>query len=303
MWLNDIELIYNKYSEITHEYCSVIYNIDTKVKKNIIAPIYDCHNDSFGLGVNFDRLSLLRPDYGYRNKHNLEIDWKNDKLEKDGIFYIDIVNNEMKLLVSIEDVMNVHYKKSMDNAKHKFNHIMISPDGSKFMFLHRWFVGDRKFDSLIVSDINGENIKCVSDDDMVSHCFWYDNNTILGFLRDFQYGDKYYLIDIDTGIKNIIGENKIDIYGDGHPNIYKNEIVFDTYPNKARMKELFRFNSQSNTVEHLGEFYESFDFYGETRCDLHPRYSQDGKKVFIDSAHENLRFLYMIDLTKKVDYE
>ncbi len=297
MWINNQEFIFNSFDEIKTKYCSKIYNTDGKYIRSISFPIYDTYKDQYALSLNFDRLNILRPDYGYRN-NDLSIDWLNNR--DDGIYYIDLKSNTHTLLISIQDIIDIHEKESMNGAKHKVNHIMISPDGSKFMFLHRWFVGDRKFDSLIVADIDGKNLKCISDDDMVSHCFWYGNDKIFSFLRDEIYGDKYYMLDIETSEKIIIGEGIIDSFGDGHPNIFGNDVIFDTYPNKARMKELYKYNLENNSLEKLGEFFESFDFYGETRCDLHPRFSFDGKKVFIDSVHENKRHLYMIDLENKV---
>ena len=57
---------------------------------------------------------------------------------------------------------------------------------------------------------------------------------------------------------------------------------------KNRLKEL----------EKLGEFMESFDFYAETRCDLHPRFSFDGNQVFFDSVHSGKRQLYMMEITE-----
>ena len=59
-------------------------------------------------------------------------------------------------------------------------------------------------------------------------------------------------------------------------------------------------NIENSKLEKLGEFFQSFDFYGETRCDLHPKFSFDGKKVFFNSVHENKRHLYMMDLEKKI---
>lgn len=298
MWLNEKKIIYNNFDEESKEYISKIYDIERKEYTVIDMPIYDCYRDAYALSVNFDRLNLLRPDYGYRNKKNIIINWDNHV--NDGIIFIDLKNNSHELLVTFEDSINVHHKDSMIGARHKFNHLSISPNGKKFMFLHRWFVEKRKFDRLMIADIDGSNLKCVSDDDMVSHCFWHGNSKIFSFLRDKTYGDKYYMVDIETSEKTVIGEGIIDNLGDGHPNIYGNDIIFDTYPNKARMKELYKFNLTTTSLEKIGEFFESFDFYGETRCDLHPRFSYDGKKVFIDSVHENKRHLYMIALEDKV---
>lgn len=297
MWLSNEEFIFNSYDKKKDLYVAKIYNTNGKYVKTIDFPIYDVFQDKYALSLNFDRLNILRPDYGYRS-FDISIDWTNN--DNDGIYFVDLNNNTHNLLLSMKDIINIHKKDSMDGAKHKVNHIMISPDGKKFMFLHRWFVGDRKFDSLMIADIDGKNLKCISDDDMVSHCFWYGNEKIFGFLRDKTHGDKYYMIDIETLEKIIVGEGVIDNFGDGHPNIFDEDIVFDTYPNKARMKELYKFNLKTSSLEKIGEFFESFDFYGETRCDLHPRFSYDGKKVFIDSVHENTRHLYMIDLEKKV---
>lgn len=296
MWLSDIEFIYNNFDKSRDIYISKIYNARTRVSKVIDSPIYDCYQDKFALSLNFDRLNMLRPDYGYRNKQNITaVDWESN--DDDGIYYVDLECNTNSLILSFQDAINVHYKSSMNRAKHKFNHIMISPNGKKFIFLHRWFVGKRKFDSLMVANIDGSNIRCISDDDMVSHCFWRGDNHIFGFLRDCTHGDKYYMINIDTGEKNVVGKGLIDCFGDGHPHINGDFAIFDTYPNKSRMKGLYLYNFPLNSLCKIGEFYEGFEYHGEMRCDLHPRLSLDGKKVFFDSVHSGARQLYSLDIS------
>jgi hypothetical protein len=296
-WINKNKFIFNDYNRKTNNYCARIIDINEPDSEQAIDfPIYDVHSD-FALSLNFDRLNLLRPDYGYRNRC---VNYKDLSNYDDGIFYIELENNTSRLIISIDEVINLHFKENMKNAKHWFNHIMISPNGDKFMFLHRWLVGNRKFDSLIVSDIDGANVSVLADDDMVSHCSWYGNNKIISYMRDMVLGDKYFLIDLGLKTKTILGKGVLDKFGDGHPSVINDLLLFDTYPNKARMKELFLFYMRENRLVEVGEFYESMKFSGETRCDLHPRFSNCGSYIFIDSVHSGKRKLYRISLDKVI---
>jgi hypothetical protein len=295
MWLNELEFIFNNYDKSKDMYIAKIYNINTKEFRIINFPIYDCFEDKLAISLNFDRLNIGRADYAYTNRE-VEIDWSDNS--DDGLYFIDLEVNSSRLIITIDDIIKLNDKGTMKGAKHKFNHIMISPNGRKVMFIHRWFTeGNRRYDTLYVSNIDGSNIKKIADDDMVSHCFWYADDKIFGYMRDNNIGDKYYLIDIKNYEKSIVGKDILEKFGDGHPSILNNIILFDTYPNKARLKELCLFDCLNNELNKLGEFYESLDYYGETRCDLHPRFSFDGERVFFDSVHDGQRQLYYMDIS------
>ena len=76
-------------------------------------------------------------------------------------------------------------------------------------------------------------------------------------------------------------------------------MLFDSYPNFFRDKYLKVLNINTNKIFSVGTFFEANKYFGETRCDLHPRWSCDGGKLFVDSVHKGKRYLYQIDLDEE----
>jgi len=79
-------------------------------------------------------------------------------------------------------------------------------------------------------------------------------------------------------------------------------ILCDTYPDKQqRNQHPYLFHVADGKRYPLGHFHCPPEYAGEWRCDLHPRFSPDGKKVVIDSPHGgNGRQMYLIDISSIV---
>ncbi len=74
-------------------------------------------------------------------------------------------------------------------------------------------------------------------------------------------------------------------------------ILNDTYPDKQREQNPYLYEVASGRRVPLGHFRLPPEYAGEWRCDTHPRFSPDGRKVVIDSAHGgNGRQMYLIDI-------
>lgn len=74
-------------------------------------------------------------------------------------------------------------------------------------------------------------------------------------------------------------------------------ILNDTYPDQDRKQHPYLYHIPTNRRVALGHFHSPPQYTGEWRCDLHPRYSPDGKQVVIDSTHEGKgRQMYLIDV-------
>lgn len=293
-WLDDEMFIYNDFDSVNQRYVSKVVSSKTSQQvKSFALPVQDSFGTDYFLSLNYRRLMSLRPDYGYRNLP-LMIEAELRSLDKDGIWRTDYKTGESVLLISLAQMCEVAPRPEFADALHKVNHVMIAPDGSHFIFLHRYLIGQRRFDRLMLADSNTGELRILSDYGMVSHCFWADNKTILGYMRGPDNKDAYWLLDLDSA--SFTHFSALDGLGDGHPHVHGDWFVADTYPDKSRIQHLNLVNWKTGEVKKLGEFFQGFEYSGETRCDLHPRFSSCGKKVYFDSVFSGKRSLYEMEI-------
>lgn len=293
-WIDENHIIHNDFDGT--KYISKIVDINTQETRIIDYPIYSLSKDkTFALSLNFSRLAKLRKDYGY---FNLPYD-KLPSNENDGIYYVDIINNTHELWLSLEDIISFKTRDNMINAVHKVNHIDISPDNSKAIFLHRWFVGKTKFTRLLCVDIKTKELRLLADNNMVSHMYWYDENTVFGYLRGNNNKDGYFFTDLDGNQKQIENELLVD---DGHPTVLNERyIVTDSYPDYTCKNKLMLIDLKNNNVTVIGKFYSYKKYQNDVRCDLHPRFDLDKKGLTIDSVALGKRNILHIDISKLID--
>ncbi|TMP02601.1 glycosyl transferase [Pseudoalteromonas sp. S3178] len=295
-WLNKSLFAYNDYCAEKDIYVTKVFSIDEgRVIKTLDLPVQDSYKEEYCLSLCYKKLSVLRPDYGYF-RHVIPTK-KSDYIE--GIWKVDYRSEKTTQIITLANILNFNFEQQVDDYDHKVNHIMISPDGKHFIFMHRYYSkSGRRFDRLILADSEGELINVLADNEMVSHCYWYDNSTILGYLRDPDGVDGYRLIDITTVDYESFNDGVFEGQGDGHPSVCEDFIVTDTYPDKSRMQTLYLTKKGSNKSIDLGEFFHGFQFSEETRCDLHPRMSSCSTYVFFDSVFSGERKLYCMDISE-----
>jgi len=288
-------VIYNDFRD--GRYCSVIRNIVTGEKRELCAPVYAVsHSGKFALTLDFSRLHRLRPGYGYSNlPDNTEgIDIPSGPC----IWRLDLEKNGLSPLLKYTDLTSFEPQPEMIGATHKVNHIMISPNDNRFMVLHRWFKGERKYTRLLTIDTYGKDIYNLSDDGMVSHCCWKNNEEIFAFEEKKSTGSGYYLMrDKTQEYKRYWPE----INYDGHPSFSPDgrHIVFDRYPDIARRAAVMiakADDDKGNSIKIVAKVFHPFKYDNDTRCDLHPRWSPDGSKICFDSVFEGHRGLYVVKI-------
>ncbi|WP_231367692.1 MULTISPECIES: glycosyl transferase [unclassified Thioalkalivibrio] len=294
-WISEDRFVFNDYDAAEDSYVARVCDATSgEIVCTLPAPVYDCFGDRFALTLNFDRLARLAPDYGYFRRMGRPCDL--EALDADGVWWLDLKTGEKRLILSLAQLVALEPLESMVGASHSVNHIMIAPDGERFMVIHRWYQAGRRFDRLVVADVDGNRARVLADYGMVSHCFWVSPNRVLGYLRGADGSDGYRLLHVNAGQMEELDFPGREALGDGHPHVVGDWFVTDTYPDKARMQHLMLVNWRSGEARKLGEFFHGFEYDGQTRCDLHPRLSGDGKQVFFDSVFSGKRRLYRLEL-------
>ena len=105
------------------------------------------------------------------------------------------------------------------------------------------------------------------------------------------------MCELDNGTIDIFG--KKDLTVDGHCSFSPdgNWVLNDTYPDEHNLRTLMLVRMSDQRRINLQRFYSPKEkWWGEIRCDLHPRWNRDGTQICIDSVHTGERQMHLIDL-------
>lgn len=291
-------IIYNDVRD--GRYCSVVVDVATLEERVLALPVYTISSDGKTvLSLDFSRLHNHRPGYGYA-----ALPEKTEGValpDETCIWKMNIETGEVLPLLKYTDFSNFQPRQEMleEGSVHKVNHLMLAPNGKRFMVLYRWFCGQRKYTRLITCNTDGNDMYLLSDDDMVSHCYWKNDEEILAFCNKRDGGTGYYLMKDRTQEYQHLWPQLLN---DGHPSYCPTDnslVVFDTYPDRARMEEVKIARDtdvEGKEIKVLARVFAPFKYDNDTRCDLHPRWSRDGKQVCFDACFEGHRGVYVVNV-------
>mgnify|MGYP002352942593 FL=1 len=120
------------------------------------------------------------------------------------------------------------------------------------------------------------------------------------FLKRKVLNDRYMVIDDRDGSRKTVDHPRLD--SDGHCTVSPDRkwLLTDTYPDRNRRVSLLLYNWEKGEVIEVGEFESPPELEDAVRCDLHPRWSPDGMRICIDSAHTGERQMYVLDVSSIV---
>jgi hypothetical protein len=254
--------------------------------------------------VDYGRLGRLAPGYGYfgvpdRSPHaNLPDD--------NGIWRVDLNTGESSLILSIRQVAQFGRRlPGMTDSPMYLKHLLFSPDGSRLVFLQRWYhlwpQRWPRYTRMLTANPDGSGLRVVDDNGYTSHFNWRDPRYILAWSDQKQCGQRFYLFPDGEGKIEAVGREAMT--EDGHCSYLPNKewILCDTYPDARRLQHVYLFHVPTGRRLPLGHFLLPPRYDGVLRIDTHPRFSPDGRKVVIDAAQgASGRQMLLIDVARIV---
>ena len=313
---SDTKVIWNDRRE--DQFVSILKDLKTGEERLIPKAIYTLSPDGMSaIGTDFARIQNYRKGYGYPGgvdpyKHL-------NAPEASGIYKIDLNTGQSELLISYRDISLIPNQGEDLKAKwHYFNHLLISPDSRRFIFLNRYReqpipddvlnnpeeynkIRGRYTTRMFTAGMDGNDIYLLDPSGKTSHFIWKDAQHITAWTRPQGKTDGFYEFTDRSRDIRMVGKASMTVNGHNTflPGTKGEWILNDTYPQgEAREQIPYLYHEKSDKRIDLGKFHSPREYHGEWRCDTHPRASNNGKMVCIDSPHEgNGRQLYLIDIS------
>jgi hypothetical protein len=297
----DRELIFN--DRIDGRLVSVVLDVKTNRRRVLDRPLAAVsHDGKTGISLNYDRLRQIRPVTGYAGG-DATIPLV-PRPADDGLFLVDLATGISKLLVSVDQACRtLAPPEAIQHQPFWLEHAHFSRGGSRVFLLARAF--DPKSRQLVSLPLtvapNGEALRALLPWAVqgASHFDWLDDRRLVHTREHAPTKWHHLLIDTaasDDAKPKILAADVLT--RDGHCTFSPDGrwMVTDTYPDEHRRQHLFLLNVATGVAARVASFHTPPEYRGDWRCDLHPRWSRDGRQICIDSTHEGLRQVYVIDL-------
>ena len=238
------------------QYVTRLVNIKTGEKRTLPRATYTISPDGkFALCADFARIDNMRLGYGYKGGRD---PWEDQKAPKEGgIHRMNLATGESELVVSLHDIAQIpHHGKSVADKWHYFNHLLVSPDSQRFIFLNRYrdfpltpemkaeedayakYVRGHYTTRMFTAEVDGGDVYELDQSGKTSHFIWRDPEHVLAWTK-YKGKNGFFLFTDQSREVEWIGKG--DMTQNGHqtylPHTNHEWILNDTYPDQQDQKQ------------------------------------------------------------------
>jgi hypothetical protein len=308
LWLRHKKdsFIYNDFDGGKNRLCARIFEVGKGVSGEYELPVYALSPDGkWGASLNFG----LNPRRGYSYADAPLPQAPRPDLDSDGIFIMNMLTGENKLIISYRQLMALHpVPYDMEDKRWWTDHIIFNSDSTKLLFLFRGCADGPEpwpwTTNMFTANIDGSDLACVLPQfywsGMISHQIWgHGPREVLVDANWRGKGHEYVVFDERERMPRarLVSRGMGPM---GHL-VYSPDgkwMLADTYPQNGA-QSLALVKCHSGELRIIGEFRHEQPpgTPVDVRCDLHPRWSADGSLVTVDSIRTGERKIHMLELS------
>lgn len=267
---------------------AVLLDRQTREQARLAAPIYALSPDgTYALTSCFIRITRLHPGYGYAAL---------DETARDGpgettITRLELGSGTTRPILDLADLDDTTGSAN----EHLLEHLLISPDGRRFIFLQRWREGASVLTRLYSCGSDGRDRYLYPDTGFYSHATWLDGEHFMVWGRQPGAYARlrrkpgitrialapllafYRRIATAPGVERVRRNITSDMFlrfkvgrmqaepvarqvltADGHPGVCptdRDNLLVDTYDDAQGFRHLLLFNCRSGAICRLGSFF------------------------------------------------
>ena len=297
------------------KFVAVIMNWKTKAERIVPHPVSAVSRDGrWAISVNYARLYLTRPDYGYAGDGQdarETVEWPAD----DGLWVMNLKTGEAKLVLSVAQGRGLMATPPAEKGKpggplSYYCHTVISKDGAKIFFLARavsWFdkvknvSSKHKTTSFTVNRDGTDLRRCFPDGWGGSHFNWAPDGSHRMLVTTPLPGNVWpSLVEFEVGKESEVRRIGAGILDQDWHCVYSPNGKFmsgEAYPNGNADRCWLLLRLEDELVKPIGAFRVPPAYRPNYwRCDLHARWRKDGRQLAFNSVHEGSRQIYVRDV-------
>jgi len=282
-----------------------LLDVRTGERRTLPAPVYAADADGrFALSLNMARIDAFRPGYGFPCGTGANAEAAAPA--EDGVWRIDLATGEARLILSLAAAVEALRRLAplavamragfWRGVRFWFNHVKISPDGTRFTVKLRWRRpggpwNDRKGVSLTANASDGGAVRLLAD--ATSHVIWSDSAHLYLWRKD---GLALYADSAPRGrriaplLPGVVTANVHIRHLPPEPTAEPRRFVLDT-PYRESVSVLV---AEDGSAAEIARFDNHRPAKGPFRCDLHPVPSADGRRIVVTSMHDGGRQVYLL---------